>query len=336
MRMLDNVIDLNFYPTAEAKNSNLKHRPVGAGTVGWADVFHSYKVNFSSQEAVRFSDELYEFISYNCILNSSKIAKEKGTYSTYDGSLWSQGIIPIDTYKSLMKYLGQKPITHRDKKYAPKCDWKIIREHVSSHGMRNSNTMAIAPTATISNIAGCYPCIEPIYKNIYVKSNISGEFTVINSYLVNDLKGLNLWTKDMLEKIKYFDGNLDQITEIPEELREKHKEAFGINPLTLLKHTSVRGKWIDQSQSHNIFMQGVSGKLLSEIYIAAWKLGLKTTYYLRTLAATQIEKSTLDANKFGYTQKREYKEVVDEVQERPASEVTSACSIMDPDCEACQ
>jgi ribonucleoside-diphosphate reductase alpha chain len=225
-----------------------------------------------------------------------------------------------------------------------------LKSKVKENGMRNSNTMAIAPTATISNIAGCYPCIEPIYKNIYVKANMSGEFTVVNNYLINDLKALNLWSKDMLDKIKYFDGNLDHIEELPEDIKNKYKEAFSIDPVVLLKHTSVRGKWIDQSQSHNVFMQGVSGKKLSEIYTAAWKFGLKTTYYLRTLAASQIEKSTLDANKFGYTQKREYKKVeegaaVEEQQsvtneatnsEAPGSEVASACSIMDPDCEACQ
>jgi ribonucleoside-diphosphate reductase alpha chain len=332
IRMLDNVIDLNFYPTIEAKNSNFKHRPIGMGIMGLQDALFKCNLSFESPKALNFSDQLMEFISYNAIDSSSELAKERGSYETFKGSKWDRGIFPLDT----LTMLEDERKDNIDVNKITSMNWEELKDKVKKHGMRNSNTMAIAPTATISNIAGCYPCIEPIYKNIYVKSNISGEFTVVNSYLVNDLKGLNLWTKDMLEKIKYFDGNLDQITEIPEELREKHKEAFGINPLTLLKHTSVRGKWIDQSQSHNIFMQGVSGKLLSEIYIAAWKLGLKTTYYLRTLAATQIEKSTLDANKFGYTQKREYKEVVDEVQERPASEVTSACSIMDPDCEACQ
>ena len=338
IRMLDNVIDLNFYPTVEAENSNFKHRPIGMGIMGLQDALFKCNLSFESPKALNFSDQLMEFISYNAIESSSELAKERGSYETFKGSKWDRGIFPLDTLTMLEEERGD----HIDVNKITSMDWEELKEKVKKHGMRNSNTMAIAPTATISNIAGCFPCIEPIYKNIYVKSNISGEFTVVNSYLVNDLKDLNLWSKDMLEKIKYYDGNLDQISEIPEDLKEKHKEAFGISPLTLLKHTSVRGKWIDQSQSHNIFMQGVSGKLLSEIYTAAWKLGLKTTYYLRTLAATQIEKSTLDANKFGYTQKREYKEIPEDNQEkeaqseRPGSEVASACSIMDPDCEACQ
>ncbi|MDG2006470.1 MAG: ribonucleoside-diphosphate reductase subunit alpha [Thermodesulfobacteriota bacteirum] len=338
IRMLDNVIDLNFYPTVEAENSNFKHRPIGMGIMGLQDALFKCNLSFESPKALNFSDQLMEFISYNAIESSSELAKERGSYETFKGSKWDRGIFPLDTLTMLEEERGD----HIDVNKITSMDWEELKEKVKKHGMRNSNTMAIAPTATISNIAGCFPCIEPIYKNIYVKSNISGEFTVVNSYLVKDLKDLNLWSKDMLEKIKYFDGNLDQISEIPEDLKEKHKEAFGISPLTLLKHTSVRGKWIDQSQSHNIFMQGVSGKLLSEIYTAAWKLGLKTTYYLRTLAATQIEKSTLDANKFGYTQKREYKEIPEDNQEkeaqseRPGSEVASACSIMDPDCEACQ
>ena len=335
IRMLDNVIDLNFYPTIEAKNSNFKHRPIGLGVMGLQDALFKVDLPFESPKALNFSDQLMEFISYNAIDASSELARERGAYETFKGSKWDRGIFPLDT----LSLLEQERNDNIEVNKITSLDWDDLKDKVKENGMRNSNTMAIAPTATISNIAGCFPCIEPIYKNIYVKSNISGEFTVVNSYLVEDLKKLNLWSKDILEKIKYFDGNLDQINEIPEELRLKHKEAFGISPMTLLKHTAVRGKWIDQSQSHNIFMQGVSGKLLSEIYIAAWKLGLKTTYYLRTLAATQIEKSTLDAGKFGYTQKREYKEVdseTDEVVEKPASEVTSACSIMDPDCEACQ
>jgi len=188
-------------------------------------------------------------------------------------------------------------------------DWTPVRESVKKYGIRNSNIMAIAPTATISNISGCFPCIEPIYKNIYVKSNMSGEFTVVNNYLINDLKKLNLWNQDMLDQIKYYDGNLQLITGIPQEIKSLYKEAFEIDPEWGIKVSAARGKWIDQSQSHNIFMKGTSGSKLSNVYIAAWKSGLKTTYYLRTLAASQIEKSTLDAGKFGYTQKREYKEM---------------------------
>ena len=346
MRMLDNVVDLNFYPTVEAKNSNMKHRPIGLGIMGLQDALFKLDLPFDSQKALNFSDQLMEQISYHAISASSDLAKERGAYESFKGSKWDRGIFPLDSLSLLEEERGQ----NIDVNKITSLDWEGLKSKVKENGMRNSNTMAIAPTATISNIAGCYPCIEPIYKNIYVKANMSGEFTVVNNYLINDLKALNLWSKDMLDKIKYFDGNLDHIEELPEDIKNKYKEAFSIDPVVLLKHTSVRGKWIDQSQSHNVFMQGVSGKKLSEIYTAAWKFGLKTTYYLRTLAASQIEKSTLDANKFGYTQKREYKKVeegaaVEEQQsvtneatnsEAPGSEVASACSIMDPDCEACQ
>ena len=346
MRMLDNVVDLNFYPTTEAKNSNMKHRPIGLGIMGLQDALFKLDLPFDSPKALNFSDQLMEQISFHAISASSDLAKERGAYESFKGSKWDRGIFPLDSLTLLEEQRGQ----NIDVNKITSLDWEGLKAKVKENGMRNSNTMAIAPTATISNIAGCYPCIEPIYKNIYVKANMSGEFTVVNNYLINDLKALNLWSKDMLDKIKYFDGNLDHIEELPEDMKNKYKEAFSIDPVVLLKHTSVRGKWIDQSQSHNVFMQGVSGKKLSEIYTAAWKLGLKTTYYLRTLAASQIEKSTLDANKFGYTQKREYKKVeegaaVEEQQsvnnksestEAPGSEVASACSIMDPDCEACQ
>tara|TARA_B100001248_G_scaffold75099_1_gene53832 strand:- start:34365 stop:37175 length:2811 start_codon:yes stop_codon:yes gene_type:complete len=341
MRMLDNVVDLNFYPTDEAKNSNMKHRPIGLGVMGLQDALFKLDLPFDSPKALNFSDQLMEQISYHAISSSCDLAIERGPYESFVGSKWEKGIFPLDSLTLLENERGDNVEVNK----ITSLDWDSLKEKVKQNGMRNSNTMAIAPTATISNIAGCYPCIEPIYKNIYVKSNMSGEFTVVNNYLVNDLKSMGLWSKEMLDKIKYYDGNLDYIDEIPESFKAKYKEAFAINPLVLLKHTSVRGKWIDQSQSHNVFMQGVSGKKLSEIYTAAWKFGLKTTYYLRTLAASQIEKSTLDANKFGYTQKREYQKIEEQQnkeavqassEEKPASEVGSACSIMDPDCEACQ
>ena len=341
MRMLDNVVDLNFYPTDEAKNSNMKHRPIGLGVMGLQDALFKLDLPFDSPKALNFSDQLMEQISYHAISSSCDLAIERGPYESFAGSKWQRGIFPFDSLTLLENERGDNVEVNK----ITSLDWDSLKEKVKQNGMRNSNTMAIAPTATISNIAGCYPCIEPIYKNIYVKSNMSGEFTVVNNYLVNDLKSMGLWSKEMLDKIKYYDGNLDYIDEIPESFKAKYKEAFAIDPLILLKHTSVRGKWIDQSQSHNVFMQGVSGKKLSEIYTAAWKLGLKTTYYLRTLAASQIEKSTLDANKFGYTQKREYQKIEEQQnkeavqassEEKPASEVGSACSIMDPDCEACQ
>ena len=341
MRMLDNVVDLNFYPTDEAKNSNMKHRPIGLGVMGLQDALFKLDLPFDSPKALNFSDQLMEQISYHAISSSCDLAIERGPYESFVGSKWEKGIFPLDSLTLLENERGDNVEVNK----ITSLDWDSLKEKVKQNGMRNSNTMAISPTATISNIAGCYPCIEPIYKNIYVKSNMSGEFTVVNNYLVNDLKSMGLWSKEMLDKIKYYDGNLDYIDEIPESFKAKYKEAFAINPLVLLKHTSVRGKWIDQSQSHNVFMQGVSGKKLSEIYTAAWKFGLKTTYYLRTLAASQIEKSTLDANKFGYTQKREYQKIEEQQnkeavqassEEKPASEVGSACSIMDPDCEACQ
>ncbi len=241
--------------------------------MGLQDALFKLDLPFDSQKALNFSDQLMEQISYHAISASSDLAKERGAYESFKGSKWDRGIFPLDSLSLLEEERGQ----NIDVNKITSLDWEGLKSKVKENGMRNSNTMAIAPTATISNIAGCYPCIEPIYKNIYVKANMSGEFTVVNNYLINDLKALNLWSKDMLDKIKYFDGNLDHIEELPEEIKNKYKEAFSIDPVVLLKHTSVRGKWIDQSQSHNVFMQGVSGKKLSEIYTAAWKFGLKTT-----------------------------------------------------------
>jgi len=213
--------------------------------------------------------------------------------------------LPFDTLDLLEQERGVPVEVSRQQRL----DWTPVRESIAAHGMRNSNTMAIAPTATIANISGCFPCIEPIYKNIYVKANISGEFTIVNRYLVDELSSLGLWNGDMLDQLKYFDGNLSQIPGIPEEMKAKYQEAFEIDPIHALRMTATRGKWIDQSQSHNVFMKGTSGKMLADIYMSAWKMGMKTTYYLRTLAATQIEKSTLDASKYGFTQKREYDSV---------------------------
>jgi ribonucleoside-diphosphate reductase alpha chain len=342
IRMLDNVININFYPTEEARSSNLKHRPIGLGLMGYQDTLFQRNLPFDSAEALELADYIHEVVSYNVILASSELAKERGSYPSYEGSKWDRGLFPFDTLELLEQERGQAIDVSRQ----TRLDWAPVRQHVAEHGMRNSNTMAIAPTATISNIAGCFPCIEPIYKNIYVKANISGEFTVVNSYLVDDLKKLGLWDRDMLDKLKYFDGNISLIPEIPDNLKALYKEAFQIDPVDALRVTASRGKWIDQSQSHNVFMKGASGKKLDEIYMAAWKMGLKTTYYLRTLAASQIEKSTLDAEKFGFTQKREYAgEGVEALAvEVPASanaaEVTTddpqLCRIDDPDCEACQ
>lgn len=347
IRMLDNVIDLNFYPTKEAKNSNLRHRPVGLGLMGFQDALFKLQIPFSSQRALEFSDTLGEIISYHAILCSSQLARERGTYSSYKGSKWDRNIFPLDTIALLEQERGM-PI---DVSRTSRLDWEPVRSHVKEWGMRNSNVMAIAPTATIANIAGCYPSIEPLYKNIYVKSNIAGEFTIINQYLVQDLKKRLLWNQAMLDQIKYYDGDLAQIAAIPQDIKELYKGAFELDPLWLVKVSAVRGKWLDQSQSYNVFMKGVSGKILNDIYTYIWKAGYKTSYYLRILGATQIEKATLDAQKFGYTQKREYTTLngTDQQAQQPASSAVdgtiadtelyangAACNPMNNECESCQ
>jgi ribonucleoside-diphosphate reductase alpha chain len=344
VRMLDNVININFYPTAEGETSNLRHRPIGLGIMGFQDALYKLNMPFDEEQVVEFADDIMEFISYHAILASSNIAKERGAYSSYKGSKWDRGIFPIDTLDVLEKERG---VAIEINRRHGKLDWQPVRDHVQRYGMRNSNTMAIAPTATISTIAGCIPCIEPIYKNIYVKANMTGEFTVINKYLVEELKQQGLWDQDMLDQIKYYDGNLQQISRIPAALRAKYKEAFEIDPLFLVRVTAARGKWIDQSQSHNVFIQGTSGKLLSDVYVSGWKAGMKTFYYFRSLGASQIEKSTLDASKFGFTQKRVYTNGNGEpVTNAPAQvsqaavqdneDAMKACSLENPECESCQ
>jgi ribonucleoside-diphosphate reductase alpha chain len=361
MRMLDNVIDVNYYPTIEASNSNFRHRPVGLGIMGYHDALYMMDINFDSEEAVQFADESMEVVSYAAIMTSSLLAKEKGAYQSYKGSKWDRGLFPIDTVKLLEEERGMSTgVT-----LSSKLDWKPVRDHVAKYGMRNSNTMAIAPTATISNIAGSVPAIEPIYKNIYVKSNISGDFTVINPYLVEDLKKLSLWDYEMIGQIKFQDGSLKNIQAIPQKIKDKYKETFEIAPSWLIKSAAYRGKWIDQAQSLNIFYSGSSGKDLSEIYTYAWESGLKTTYYLRTLGASQVEKSTVNATEYGSTHKRDSGSVTtspetisekEVVVEPKKVELTTAqkmaeksfsdsakntnmpklCSILDPECEACQ
>lgn len=318
IRMLDNVIDLNFYPVKEAKNSNLKHRPIGLGLMGFQDALFMQDIPFASEKAFECSDALMEKVSYYAIKTSAELAKERGAYSSFKGSKWDRGIFPVDTIDILEKERGQKIEINR----TVRLDWNKLKAYVKEHGLRNSNIMAIAPTATISTITGCYPCIEPIYENIYVESNVSGEFTIVNKYLVQDLKKLNLWTEDMLDELKYYDGNLNAIDSIPQELKDKYQTVFDLDPEWLIKITAARAKWIDQSQSHNVFIKGASGKKLNQIYFAAWKYGLKTTYYLRSLGATQIEKSTLDAKKYGYTQKRQY--------------MSGSCGLNATDCDSCQ
>lgn len=347
IRMLDNVIDLNFYPTKEAERSNLRHRPIGLGCMGFQDGLFKLGIPFDSQEAITMADNLQEKILYHALESSCQLAQERGTYPTYKGSKWDRGIFPQDTIDLLEQERGSKIEVSR----GAVLDWTPLRQKVKQYGLRNSNVIAIAPTATIANIAGCYPSIEPIYKNIYVKSNIAGEFTILNKYLVEDLKALGLWNQDIRDQMKYYDGDISMIQAIPERIRRKYKTAFELHPIHLIHISAARGKWIDQSQSHNVFMQGVSGKMLHDIYFAAWKTGMKTTYYLRTLGASQIEKSTLDAKKFGFTQKREYKQFeqatgTDDVGigngsqlgtiVRPATDVRNVCDLTNDTCESCQ
>lgn len=334
VRMLDNVIDLNFYPTIEAYNSNSRHRPIGLGIMGFQDALFVLDVPFDDPSVLTIADQIMEMVSYYAILTSSELAKERGAYSSYRGSKWDRGLFPIDTLE-LLEQERDMPI---EVSRTTSLDWQPVREHVRQWGMRNSNTMAIAPTATISNIAGCYPSIEPMYSNLYVKSNISGEFTIVNTYLVEDLKALGLWNQEMLDQIKYYDGNIAEIEAIPVHIRAKYKGAFDIDQKWLVRLTAERGKWIDQSQSHNVFFKGESGKELDDIYTTAWNCGLKTMYYLRTLGASQIEKSTLDASKFGFTQKREYKPIQEAAVIQPAADqsTTASCRLENPECEVCQ
>lgn len=300
MRMLDNVIDVNFYPTIEAERSNFRHRPVGLGIMGFHDALYMMNINFDSDEAVCFADESMELISYHAILASADLARERGAYATFKGSKWDRGIFPVDTVQLLEETRGVEiPILKTGR-----LDWTPVREAVKQFGMRNSNCMAMAPTATISNIVGSVPTIEPIYKNIYVKSNMNGEFIIINPYLVTDLKKENLWDFEMIGMLKYHDGSVKDIPSIPAHLKDKYKEVFEIDPSWLIKSAAHRGKWIDQSQSLNIYFAGTSGRELASIYEYAWSLGLKTTYYLRSLGASQVEKSTVNTAEFGSTHKR--------------------------------
>ncbi len=300
IRMLDNVIDLNYYPTEDARRGNTRHRPVGLGVRGYHDALYKLGINFDTPEALAFSDESMEVVAYHAILASSELAKERGTYETYKGSKWDRGIFPQDTIDLLEKERGEEVKVKR----GGKLDWTPVRESVKQYGMRNSNTMAIAPTASTANLVGCIPCVEPIYKNIYVKSNKEGEYVVLNKYLVEDLKQAGLWSQAMLNRIKYADGSIQAIYEIPLALREKYKEVFEIDMKWLIEAAARRGKWIDQSQSLNIFYSGSSGRELSEAYFYAWEMGLKTTYYLRTLGASQVEKSTVSTSEYGATHTR--------------------------------
>ena len=289
MRMLDNVIDINYYAVAKARNSNMRHRPVGLGIMGFQDCLHMQRIPYASQEAVQFADTSMEAVCYYAYQASSDIAQERGVYSTYQGSLWDRGILPQDTLQLLAEERGG----YVEVDQSSTMDWASLRAKIKQYGMRNSNCVAIAPTATISNIIGVSACIEPTYQNLFVKSNLSGEFTVVNDYLVRDLKDRGLWDEVMIADLKYFDGTLSKIDRVPHDLRNLYATAFEVEPSWLVEAASRRQKWIDQAQSLNIYMAGASGKKLDDTYKLAWLRGLKTTYYLRTMAATHIEKSTV-------------------------------------------
>ncbi|MBV9349443.1 MAG: ribonucleoside-diphosphate reductase subunit alpha [Patescibacteria group bacterium] len=306
MRMLDNVIDLNFYPTIEGRNANMRHRPVGLGVGGIQDALYQMEIHFGSEACVKFADESMEVVSYYSILASTDLARERGAYESFKGSKWDRGLLPVDTIALLESERGESIDVSREERL----DWSVVRQAIKKYGMRNSNCMAIAPTASTSNIVSVVPSVEPVYKNIYVESNISGDFTVVNPYLVEDLKKLNLWNEAMLNELKYEDGSISRIAGIPQHLRDKYKETFEIDMRWIIKAAAYRGKWIDQSQSLNIFFRGSSGREISEIYFYAWAMGLKTTYYLRSLAATQVEKSTVSTAEFGSTHIRDREDTV--------------------------
>ncbi len=317
MRMLDNVIDYNFYSVPQARRSNLRHRPVGIGIMGFQDALYKQNTAYSTDKAITFADTSMEAVSYYAIQASSDLAKIRGSYPSYEGSLWSQGILPIDSIEMLEKQRGK--YIQQDK--SSTMDWAILRKKIKSQGMRNSNTMAIAPTATISNICGVSQSIEPIYQNLFVKSNLSGEFTIVNPYLVHDFKALDIWDEVMINDLKYFDGSVQKIDRVPEDLKAKYSTAFEVDAGWLIEAASRRQKWIDQGQSLNLYMEEPSGKKLDAIYKLAWVRGLKTTYYLRSLGATQAEKGAEDSNKD---------------KQISSSIAPAACSILDPDCDACQ
>ncbi|MGI8648646.1 MAG: ribonucleoside-diphosphate reductase subunit alpha [Acidimicrobiales bacterium] len=336
VRMLDNVIDINYYTIPEARTSNLRHRPVGLGLMGFQDALFELRVPMSSQQAVEFADSSMEQLSYFAITASCALAAERGRYPSFDGSLWSQGILPIDS----LELLAKERNAAIDVDTTTRLDWGALREKVRTVGMRNSNVMAIAPTATISNICGVAQSIEPLYRNLYVKSNMSGDFTVSNPYLVRDLKTRGLWDEVMISDLKYFDGSLGPIDRIPADLKALYATAFEVNSSWLIDAASRRQKWIDQAQSLNLYMDAPSGRKLDELYRHAWRKGLKTCYYLRSQSATHVEKSTLTGTdgKLNAVAATASTASVAEVPLRPEAATTEAasCSIDNPECEACQ
>ena len=324
VRMLDNVIDINYYSVPQAKNSNLLHRPIGLGLMGFQDALYKQHIAYGSDDAVSFADRSMEAVSYYAIAASSALAEERGAYSTFEGSLWSQGILPVDSLKNMVSVRGENYI---DVDTSETLDWATLRATVQSKGgIRNSNIMAIAPTATIANITGVSQSIEPTYQNLYVKSNLSGEFTVVNPYLIRDLKERGLWDTVMVNDLKYYEGSVQSIDRIPEDLKSIYATAFEVEPRWIVDAASRRQKWIDQAQSLNLYINNASGKKLDVTYRMAWYRGLKTTYYLRSLAATGTEKSTIDTGALN---------AVSAGEPAPAP-VPAACSLDAPDCEVCQ
>ena len=341
MRMLDNVIDINYYAVKKARDSNLRHRPVGMGIMAFQDALYQLRVPYASQAAVEFADQSMEAVCYHAYWASTELAQERGRYSSYRGSLWDRGILPIDSLQLLAEQRGG----YVEVDTSATLDWDALRARIAQHGMRNSNCVAIAPTATISNIVGVDASIEPCFGNLSVKSNLSGEFTVINEYLVRDLKKLGLWDDVMVMDLKHFDGSLRRIDRVPEDLKQLYATAFEVEPVWLVEAASRRQKWIDQAQSLNIYMAGASGKKLDETYKLAWLRGLKTTYYLRTIGATHAEKSTVSRGQLNAVSSGASSGIaaapvntapaVEPSLGEPATDI-KFCSIDNPDCEACQ
>ncbi|MEW5862956.1 MAG: ribonucleoside-diphosphate reductase subunit alpha [Pseudomonadota bacterium] len=328
MRMLDNVIDINYYAVEKARNANLRHRPVGLGIMGFQDCLHALRIPYASEEAVAFADRSMEMVAYCAYWASTELAEERGRYASFAGSLWDRGILPQDTLDLLAAERGGYVEVDR----SSTLDWEALRARIRAHGMRNSNCLAIAPTATIANIVGVSASIEPTYQNLYVKSNLSGEFTVVNEYLVADLKRAGLWDEVMIADLKYFDGNLGRIDRIPPELRRLYATAFEIEPKWLVEAAARRQKWIDQSQSLNLYMAGASGRMLDETYKLAWVRGLKTTYYLRALGATHAEKSTVKPGQLNAVPAAS----LGGGETQAAAAGASFCALDNPECEACQ
>jgi ribonucleoside-diphosphate reductase alpha chain len=324
MRMLDNVIDINFYTVPEARASNLRHRPVGLGIMGYQDALYKLRIPFTSPAAVRFADQSMERISYEAISASVDLAEERGRYASFEGSLWSQGILPIDSVQLLEDNRDHTLTVDR----SSTLDWSALRSRVKTHGMRNSNTLAIAPTATISNICGVTQSIEPTYQNLFVKSNMSGDFTVVNASLVNDLKTRGLWDEVMISDLKYFDGSLGSIDRVPDDLKELYATSFEVDPTWLIQAAACRQKWIDQAQSLNLYIDQPSGRKLDALYREAWHAGLKTTYYLRSRSATHVEKSTV--------KRTDGKLNAVAVGAPGVAAKPTVCDMTDPTCEACQ